>query len=101
MKHVGLWCAVGLSALGVLVMLGRPLLRTEVVHHKDDDPANNDPSNLQVFASNTDHLAATLKGKTPKWTEAGKERIAAGILKSLQQRATRHQQKARDAAKSK
>ena len=35
--------------------IGRLLLRTEVVHHKDHNPANNDLSNLQLFASNRDH----------------------------------------------
>lgn len=58
-------------------MLGRPLLPQEVVHHRDDDPANNDPSNLQVFDSNADHLRATLTGKCPKWTEAGRARTLA------------------------
>lgn len=35
--------------------IGRPLLRVEVVHHIDHNPANNDLSNLQLFASNRDH----------------------------------------------
>jgi hypothetical protein len=35
--------------------LGRDLLRTEVVHHKDHDPHNNDPANLCLFATNRDH----------------------------------------------
>lgn len=30
-------------------LLGRPLLRSEIVHHKDHDPHNNDPSNLRVM----------------------------------------------------
>jgi DNA-binding XRE family transcriptional regulator len=30
-------------------MLGRRLLATEVVHHRDGDEGNNDPSNLQVL----------------------------------------------------
>ena len=29
--------------------LGRPLKRTEVVHHIDHDPSNNDPANLMLF----------------------------------------------------
>lgn len=35
--------------------LGRYLLPEEVVHHKDFDKLNNDPDNLMVFASNSDH----------------------------------------------
>jgi hypothetical protein len=37
--------------------LGRYLLPTEVVHHKNHaDKANNDPDNLEVYSSNSDHF---------------------------------------------
>lgn len=36
--------------------LGRPLLEGEVVHHIDLDKTNNHPDNLQVFASQTEHI---------------------------------------------
>lgn len=62
-------------------MLGRYLLPGEVVHHIDDDRSNNAPSNLQVFQSNGHHLAATLKGKCPKWSEDGRRRILKAISK--------------------
>ncbi len=58
-------------------IIGRHLTPTEVVHHKDDDPANNDPSNLVVYETNGKHLAETLAGKCPNWTEEGVARIAA------------------------
>ena len=35
--------------------LCRPLLRSEVVHHLDHDPTNNQIENLMLFASNRDH----------------------------------------------
>jgi hypothetical protein len=38
-------------------MLGRPLLKGEVVHHIDENKRNNDPSNLRVFATQAEHAA--------------------------------------------
>jgi hypothetical protein len=56
-------------------VLGRFLTPDEVVHHKDGVPGNNDPSNLELFASNADHLAQTRKGLQPKWSAEGFRRI--------------------------
>lgn len=36
--------------------LGRPLKRGEVVHHRDGDPHNNHPDNLQVLSSQGKHI---------------------------------------------
>ena len=36
-------------------MVGRPLLRAEVVHHADHDPQNNSPTNLELWPSNQSH----------------------------------------------
>lgn len=36
-------------------ILGRKLLRNEVVHHKDEDPTNNDPDNLEVM-TRSEHI---------------------------------------------
>jgi len=60
-------------------MLGRRLLPTEVVHHKNDVPDDNRPDNLQVFDTNADHLRATLAGKCPKWTPEGRQRILESV----------------------
>lgn len=56
-------------------MLGRVLLPGEVVHHRDKNKQNNHPSNLQLFASNGEHLAEELCGQCPKWSEEGYARI--------------------------
>lgn len=37
-------------------VLGRYLSPREVVHHRDGDKSNNDPGNLQVFESNSQHF---------------------------------------------
>lgn len=51
--------------------LGRPLLETERVDHVDGLTLHNHPDNLRVFATNADHLRATLSGQVPQWSEAG------------------------------
>ena len=38
--------------------LGRLLMRTEVVHHIDHNPANNSINNLKLFTSNGQHKRA-------------------------------------------
>ena len=69
-------------------VLGRYLLPAEVVDHIDGVPGHNDPANLRVFASNREHLAATLAGRVPEWTEDGKRRIRAGVTRSATNRRT-------------
>ena len=51
--------------------LGRPLAETERVDHCDGLTIHNHPDNLRVFSSNAEHLAVTLAGKAPRWSEAG------------------------------
>jgi hypothetical protein len=58
--------------------LGRFLIRGEVVHHRDGDKQNNSIENLELFATNAEHLRVTLKGKCPKWTEDGIRRLRGG-----------------------
>ena len=43
-------------------MLGRPLRKEEVVHHKDTNRSNNNPNNLLVFASTADDTAFHIHG---------------------------------------
>lgn len=49
--------------------LGRPLKRGEIVHHKDENILNNDPSNLQVMTQ-AEHMrlhGLGIPGQKPKW----------------------------------
>ena len=39
-------------------IVGRLLTRTEVVHHLDHDPANNEPQNLELWPTNGAHKSA-------------------------------------------
>ncbi len=52
--------------------LGRPLLPAEVVDHIDGLHLHNSPTNLRLFASNAEHLRATLTGRVPRWSHAGR-----------------------------
>lgn len=56
-------------------ILGRFLLPTEVVHHKDKNKLNNSPDNLELFSTNAEHLRVELTGHCPAWTEQGKEAL--------------------------
>ncbi|WP_443094309.1 HNH endonuclease [Pseudarthrobacter sp. ATCC 49987] len=58
-------------------LIGRYLEPHEVVDHRNGDKGDNRPQNLRLFSSNAEHLAATLKGRVPKWSEEGRVRLAA------------------------
>jgi transposase len=62
-------------------VLGRYLMPTEVVHHKDGDKANNAPKNLRVFQSNAEHLRDELTGKRPNYTPEGLRRMRENALR--------------------
>ncbi len=66
--------------------LGRYLLPTEVVHHKDENPLNNELSNLELYRNNAEHLRVELSGKIPKWSEDGYLRILKGVAQALKTR---------------
>jgi hypothetical protein len=73
----------------ILVMeaeLGRPIELGEVVHHRDGNGHNNDPSNLRVFPSNAAHLSwhriqrRTIAATGLSRHEAERLGIKAGVL---------------------
>lgn len=45
------------------VLVGRYLMPQEVVNHRDNHPRHNWPANLELFATNADHLRAELTGR--------------------------------------
>lgn len=61
--------------------LGRYLTHHEVVHHRDRNPQNNSPGNLEVFPTNGAHLRHELTGRVPNWTLDGKRRIAEAVAR--------------------
>ena len=67
-------------------ILGRYLTVDEIVHHKDKNKKNNDPSNLELFDCNGNHLRAELTGQIPRWTEDGKKRIREAARRSSRNR---------------
>jgi hypothetical protein len=65
--------------------IGRKLVPGEVVHHIDGDRANNDPGNLVLYPSNSEHLwdergrhAKKSRAKRRDWTQAREKVDAEG-----------------------
>lgn len=57
-------------------MIGRPLRTGEVIHHADGNPTNNDPKNLVLYPSHSEHMwdergrtALKTKSRRRDWTE--------------------------------
>src|SRR3990167_3904990 len=65
--------------LVVEASLGRYLLPTEVVHHKNSKRDDNRLENLELFVSNGAHLKIELTGKIPKWSKEGRAKILKAV----------------------
>lgn len=65
--------------------LGRYLLPTEVVDHRNADTSDNRPENLRVFQSNGEHLRATRTGR-PKLPPEVRERLRQEAVQRARQR---------------
>lgn len=61
---------MGIHAHRILAeeILGRPLRKGEIVHHKDGNRRNNSLDNLEVFSSQAEHIKQHFDCKTKKWT---------------------------------
>ena len=66
--------------------IGRRLLSTEVVHHKNGVASDNRIENLELFGTNAEHLAKTIRGQVPKWTKIGIQKMKEAIARSAKMR---------------
>lgn len=54
--------------------IGRPVEKTESVHHIDGDKLNNSPDNLELFKSHSDHLRHEWENGTLRNVNLGEHR---------------------------
>ncbi len=78
-------------------ILGRELQKKEVVDHRDGITIHNAADNLRLFASNADHLRATISGRPRKFSVSGLANIGArtDLGTAIQPVDTHHRRKAR------
>jgi hypothetical protein len=59
-------------------MVGRLLARAECVHHRDHDPLNNEPTNLELWPTNADHK----RGEVGRFVPGVVCQLASGLRSS-------------------
>ena len=62
--------------------IGRPVLKTESVHHIDGDKTNNHPDNLGLFATHSEHLLHEWANGTLRKTNLGKHHPSYKVAQS-------------------
>ena len=55
-------------------VMGRPILRTEAIHHLDGNKSNNDPKNLVLFATMGMHTKFHQWLRKQRWRDKGEEK---------------------------
>jgi hypothetical protein len=60
-------------------MCGFLLTREEVVNHKDHNPANNHPANLELYPTNADHK----RGEAGRFVDGVANRVSPRVLAQL------------------
>lgn len=62
--------------------IGRPVLKSESVHHIDGNKLNNHPDNLGLFATHSDHLRHEWANGTLRKTRLGKHHPSCKVVPS-------------------
>ena len=71
------------SVLEMEKKLGRPVLRSEVVHHINGDKLDDRPENLELFPSNSQHMAHHLSERNKQVTYPGEKHYKARLTDAL------------------
>lgn len=77
-----IWGYVAQHRLVAEDIIGRPLRKGEVVHHKDEDRTHNDPSNLEILTSQ-EHRSHHAKRINEKYVKRVSRKDAKTALESL------------------